>query len=236
MKAQINCNFFPPRNNILINIIFISIVYTINSMSSKQNEEQINADPASTAPILTEKFNYHKKKQAVNLSLDAQSLRFYNVKSSNSSELQQQPDLILSLDDVAGVTVAKGHSKSDQRAYLTIYAYVKASGKKNAKRKHKTIELAYSKHATFNENLTGVYQWEQQVNAALRASLQKRSDRINSQFLNHIRNHDTYLSKPFLIFVNPKAGSGKAKTIYYERVLPVWAESNTKDVLVLTRK
>jgi hypothetical protein len=191
-----------------------------------------------STPILAEKFTYYKKKQAVNVNLHAQSLKFYDVKStsSNVTPPPQQADLVLSLDDVAGVSVGKGHSKSDQRAYLSIYAYVKVATKKNAKRKRKTVELACSKHATFSENLTIVYEWEREINTTLRANLQKRSDTINATCIANIRNPESYLSKPFLIFVNPKSGSGKAKSIYYERVLPVWAESNTKDLLVLTRK
>ncbi len=40
--------------------------------------------------------------------------------------------------------------------------------------------------------------------------------------------------KPFLVYVNPKAGAGKAKDIYYERILPVLSEANLPTKLVLT--
>jgi hypothetical protein len=201
-----------------------------------QPNSQLGANEATTAatPLLTDTFTYNRRHQLVKVSLFEQLLKFYNLKSTEDRP-PQPADLILSLNDVAGVSVNKGHAKSDQKAYLSIYTYIKVtSDKKCAKRKRNTIELAQGRHATFSDNLTVVYEWQKQINAALSALLLKRSNAANRAWLENIPNAASYLDKPFLIFVNPKSGSGRAQSIYYERVLPVWAESSTKDVLVLT--
>jgi len=44
------------------------------------------------------------------------------------------------------------------------------------------------------------------------------------------------LQKPFLFYVNPKAGAKKAEKIFYKQILPVLTEANTPFELVITSK
>lgn len=187
------------------------------------------ANSGSMTMLLSDQFSYYKKRGHVRVNLYAQMIKFYN--NNGSSDDQQPSDLILHLNDVAGVRVGQGHEASDVKAYLTFYAYVKPINKKTpSKRKRLSVELAYSKYSTFDENSTACKLWEKQIHDLMKSHLNQRIQTTRNAHMT-----DTF-DKPFLVFVNPKSGSGKAKAIYYERVLPVWAESSTKDTLVLTRK
>ena len=206
----------------------------------------------NSKPLLTGVFTYYRKRQQVLVSLHTNLLQFYYVKKSTSpfsSSQTTSPDLLmstanadlkLSIDDVAGVTVAKSSSSANQHAYLTIYAYVRRS-QSNKKRKRVCLELACSPYTNFNETLKVAYQWEASVRAALQYRMNARCNELQSknngeQWMSIAKCDEAYFTKPFLVFVNPRSGSGKAKSIYYERVLPVWAESNTNHKLVLTGK
>lgn len=182
------------------------------------------------AILLSDIFNYYKTKQVVRIDLCSNFIKFYNNPTSKETN-QQVPDLILSIKDVAGSSIGKGHSKNDIKSYLTIYAYVRPSNSSNnskTKRKRQIIELACSKYSTYDQNLSYVNKWHRELDNILK---EKFISTNGSEDLN-----DSYLIKPFLVLVNTKAGAGKAKNIYYERVLPIFAESNTPDTLVFTRR
>ena len=54
--------------------------------------------------------------------------------------------------------------------------------------------------------------------------------------INKVENSLTPENKPLLVYVNPHSGSGKAKVIFQERILPVWAEAGITYKLVHTSK
>ena len=78
------------------------------------------------------------------------------------------------------------------------------------------------KFASFEENLSHVNEWHTMLNGILD---QNRTGKELSEE-----------KKPFLFYVNPKAGAGKATTIYHERIVPILAEANIPNTLVLTSK
>ncbi len=189
--------------------------------------------------IKSEVLSYFKKKQKVRINLHDNCVKVYHIeKEEQQIDFSKKvPDLALNLDDIAGVSSAKGHTQDDTNAYLTIYAYLRIKNGK-LRRKRFSFEFAYSKQKKFEDNLAKVYELESCLNNLLNERLTKRSLKNNSNDSNNNNNSisiNVKSHKPFLVFVNPKAGAGRAKSIYYERVLPVWAESSTKNVLVLTR-
>lgn len=173
--------------------------------------------------LQSDRFSYYKTKQSVRVDLYKNCLKLYNLKSSQTQNDSSVPDLILSMNDIAGSSIGKGHSKHDMNSYLTIYSYVKINKRNDLKRKRTTIELSCSKFTTYDENLSYVNNWHRHLDRVLRSN-------INLSDLN-----EPSLVKPFLVLVNPHAGAGKAKNIYFERVLPVFAEANIPDTVVFTR-
>jgi sphingosine kinase len=106
-------------------------------------------------------------------------------------------------------------------------------------RKRIALELTFSKFSTYEENLLYVNNWHNQLdvlNKSLLYELWLKSVKPSNSSHHEVvsRVYHEKLFKPFLVFINPKSGSGKAKTIYYERVVPVWSESNQQNIIVFT--
>jgi hypothetical protein len=80
------------------------------------------------------------------------------------------------------------------------------------------VELACSASENYEDNFSIINKWQKQISSLVKVSL---------------NGLDEFL-KPFLVFVNPKAGAGKAKSIYNERVTPIWSEANQPDTVVFT--
>ena len=186
-----------------------------------------------------------------------------NTNAPNEATLAQKPSLTLRLADICGSRVAMGHQKNDQKSYLTVYAYVTstnwlneaASNNENntnhikpnvsnkiKPRKRVTLDLACAKYATYDENLAHVNHWHAQLSLLTKTCLydamimlQQQSNTNNTLAGANSNLLYEYFYKPFLVLVNPKSGSGKAKSIYFERVVPVWSESNQQNKLVFTR-
>lgn len=162
--------------------------------------------------LLSDHFINQKSKTKLKVELYLNFIKFY---SKNDI-----PDLILNLNDLAGSSIAKGDKKDDKSSYLILYTYIKSSKNSNLKRKRVTYELSFSQFNTYNENLVHVLKWHSELDKILKQRLWPDINKL----------------KPFLVFVNPNAGSGKAKNIYFERVRPIFSEASISDVLVFTRK
>lgn len=175
-----------------------------------------NVEAGPRSPVLIDTFSNIRTKQITILELNEDSIKFYPFNSKNI------PDTILSIKDVAGSRVAKSPKSDDQSSFLLIYAYIKNSKNEISKRKRVCYELAFTNFSTYEENSAHISKWFNEIDRILKKRLVTS---IGSSKL-----------KPFLVFVNPKAGSGRAKNIYFERVSPIFAEASISDVLVLTQK
>jgi hypothetical protein len=226
-------------------------------VESSGERESTLADQA----LLADTFNYNKSKQAVHVVLTIDSLKFYNLKNSltinnsnsnnaaaslTTTTTKTNPTLSLSVADIAGSIVGRGQKKNDPRAYLSVYAYPQRAEKAN--RRHRVcVELACGKYATHDENLKNVNDWHRHIDAVLKKKLIAVTKQQQQQQPSHSGSGDdalsslsssihNHLQKPYLVFVNPMSGAGKAKNIYFERIVPVWAECNLPDTLIFTSK
>lgn len=183
----------------------------------------MNQSEQNEKALLTDQFTYFESTTSVLVNLFDEKIVFYDLKTSKL-DVPQQPTHVLSIKDIAGSMIGKSGKKLDTKAFLTIYAYPKLKQKKDqsdsSRRKRITVDLAMNKFETYNENLINVNQWHKRLEAIIK---KRDTNSINNE-------------KPYLIFVNPTSGSGKAKNIYYERIVPIWAEANIPDTLFLTGK
>ena len=191
--------------------------------------------------ILSEKFIYYKSKQSVRVDLHKNSIKFFNLKNSNQ-EIDPEtakPDLVLNISDIAGTSICKGHNKSDNKSYLTIYSYLRSKNKPSeTKRKRFVVELACSASENYDDNFLITKKWNTKVSNLIKVNLfdSKQQQQTNSgNEADNISRIQEFF-KPFLIFINPNSGAGKAKSIYNERVTPVWSEANQADTVVYTSK
>lgn len=77
-------------------------------------------------------------------------------------------------------------------------------------RKRLAIELNYSKFTNLKDNLKQLKEWQTILDKQLK-------------------------QKPFLVFVNPNSGSGKASKLCLNNVLKVWNQANiTNNSIVVT--
>jgi hypothetical protein len=217
---------------------------TQNELS--QDEQQATTSD-NTSSLLADTFSYYKSKLSVRVELYKDCLKLFNLKAERKNEnINGVPNLVISLNDICGSRVGKGHQKNDQKSYLTIYAYVRnmtpSSSNKIRQRKRLTLELTFSKYQAYEENLAHISNWHNQINTQAKRLLYEKylttleapssTDSFDNE---HLKLAFENIFKPFLVLVNPKSGSGKAKNIYYERVMPVWAESNQENKIVFTR-
>lgn len=212
------------------------------------NEEISAAQPQQQHhdhhPLIDEFVIHHTDKLA-RLELHQDCIKMYNLGKVNNKKSNPAPDavadLTLNLNDVAGSSVCRGKDEFDVTSYLTIYAYIKPKGQpatQRVKRKRRTYEFAYSKLPTYDENFAHVNKWHLKLYNLLRLKTFVHQQHLLNclhDAKNGEHNREIVLAKPFLVFINPKSGSGRAKNIYFERALPVWAEANIPDTAVFTR-
>ncbi len=86
------------------------------------------------------------------------------------------------------------------------------------KRTKKRLELVYSKFKHNSEkNIAVVKKWHDTITKLLNTE----TNEYNS-------------NKPFLVFLNPKSGSGKAMKIYVKNVFNIWIDANLVNEIVET--
>ncbi len=114
------------------------------------------------------------------------------------------------LNDLAGVFLEKPFQSDDSSVKLLLYFYVKMKEHKFA-RKKLTLELEYDKHKKMNSNLFKVKEWKKAIDLSLKKQ------------------------KPFLVFINPNSGSGKASKLCLNNMLKVWNQANhTSNHFIIT--
>jgi hypothetical protein len=166
-------------------------------------------DASNDIPILTETFKDHNGKDLVKVCVNESSIKVYNLKSTKSN-----PDKIYYMRDVAGCSVGKSPKQNDLKAYLTIYMYPRVKAN-NSKRKREVAIFEYSSKESYENNLEIVKNWSEQLKKMLSKDLS---------------------GKPFLVYINPNSGSGKARNLFLERVKPIWAEASIPYAVVILTK
>ena len=147
-------------------------------------------------------------------------------------------NLRLMLRDVSGVSVGRNEStqSSDTRACLNIYAYPRSNDKNDLRRRLVTKSLFYDKHKDYELNHKTLTDWQNRINALMRQSEQEGSSLEHAFGASLVLNANPECLKPFLVLVNPQSGAGKAQKIFFDHVLPVWVQSDTRYTVVLTSK
>jgi hypothetical protein len=234
-----------------------SINNNYSTTSLPSDETTVAAAATAGQTLLNDQFSDFRSGKSVRLELTNECLRFFYSTLNKSSSLSSSsvPDFILHLNDVAGSSIGKGEHKGDTKSYLTIYAYIQSKKRGNeqqqhAKRKRRTFELAFAKFPSYEDNLNYINKWHSRLYKMLKfksilrkhsSSMRLKTTTTTTMSIDGNNNNETTTDinqmtfvKPFLVFINPKSGSGKAKSIYFERVLPVWAEANFPDTTVFT--
>jgi hypothetical protein len=128
-------------------------------------------------PILSDNFRLYKKKSLVNVFLYSN-----RIEISGSKSLENH---VISLAHVAGTKIGKGHTKSDQNAYLTIYIYsIQTNNSKLSRRKRVVLELECSKFGTnYDQNLQYVNTWHLKLDDLLKQEIFHRFLKTNSSII-----------------------------------------------------
>ena len=114
------------------------------------------------------------------------------------------------LKDLAGSFLEEPFQHDDSSVKLLLYFYCKLKQHKFL-RKQLTLELKYVKHKHLTANLLRVKEWKKAIDSDLKKQ------------------------KPFLVFVNPNSGSGKASKLCLNNMLKVWSQANhTNNNFIIT--
>ena len=113
------------------------------------------------------------------------------------------------LSDLAGYYLEESFKANDPSVSFIFNFYPKFK-KHKLLRKRLAIELNYSKFTNLKDNLKQLKEWQTILDKQLK-------------------------QKPFLVFVNPNSGSGKASKLCLNNVLKVWNQANiTNNIIVVT--
>ncbi|CAF0716578.1 unnamed protein product [Brachionus calyciflorus] len=112
-------------------------------------------------------------------------------------------DKKFSLNDFIGFYIEESYLSNDPTVTLALSFYPKLE---NNKRRRVSYELQFKKFKTKSQNLSFVSKFKDAF------------DRVTKS--------DN--SKPFLVFLNPNSGSGKAIKLFFNQIVPMWKEMNIK--------
>lgn len=129
-------------------------------------------------------------------------------------------DRQIRLEDVVGCRVEESYMDNDPRVFILVDTCerINASASRSS-RKHGSIRMVVSSGVNKSHNLNVAKKWDRNVKLAL-------------QNFNFYQNK----KKPFLVFVNPKSGSGKATQLFLKQTVSIWNKANASFEVVLTRK
>lgn len=164
-----------------------------------------------------------------------QGLNSHEAKAINLKDYSEYETL--SFDHVTGCQCMRDPTKpqlydsaeesvtESNRAYFCVYAYPirkKKNFGKTLKRQRVSLTLMVNRCELFSENLAIAEQWRD----AIRRMLKGPGNIPNGM--------PSPSSRKYLIFVSPKSGSGRALTIFKQRVLPMLAEASISYDLIIT--
>lgn len=124
---------------------------------------------------------------------------------------------IIHLSDIIGSKVEESYTADDPSAFLIVDICQRLKSGKNM-RKQFSIRLASSGKSK-QQNFSLVKKWH--------LHLSKCSDNLD-----YYENK----TKPFLIFVNPNSGSGKANVIFLKHTVNIWNQADAPFEPVITGK
>jgi sphingosine kinase len=182
------------------------------------------------APILSDRFALTNTGRTALVELYSDCIRInYDDDNDNDNNkiINESGNLNeLRLSDVIGTFVERPHKTNDNNAYLIINAYPSGetpAGSVVAKRLKLCVELAYSNASRPNNlkyNMIVAQRWHDTLKWLF--SIQKS---INDRCVP---------KKPYLVFVNPYSGSGKASKLFIKCVAPIWMQAALPYKIVLT--
>lgn len=122
---------------------------------------------------------------------------------------------LIPLEDVIGSTVEVSYQSDDQSAFLLLDTCQRIPSEKN--RRQSSIRLASSNGVSKARNLELVRKWDRRLRLLVRN-------------VNYYENKE----KPFLVFVNPNSGSGKAGDIFLKHTANIWNKAHVSFEAVTT--
>ncbi|KDR14977.1 Sphingosine kinase 2 [Zootermopsis nevadensis] len=136
--------------------------------------------------------------------------------------------------------VEENSSEQDEKdvsAYLYIYAYVlkKYRVKSGQKRERMTITLRFRSFDKYEDNMREAQKWRLAVKCLVknksipRGILASEDSQVTAQSFFHLE------ERKLLVLLNPKSGPGKARELFQQRVVPVFAEAEIGFDLYVTK-
>lgn len=122
---------------------------------------------------------------------------------------ENKSEIKYDMKDIIGCYIQKPYAYNDQKVNLTINVFPKKDGNKRQK---VCLHLIYDKYNKKSINVEKVL------------NLKKLIDRFTE-------NQD---SRPFLVFLNPSSGSGKASKLMFYQVVSLWKLANVKFKIIET--
>ena len=114
--------------------------------------------------------------------------------------------------------------ESDVSAYLYIYAYILKKGRKGGYRERRTITLRFRSFDRFEDNNSEAQKWRAAVKYLLIGEPNIRAAYVPLD------------TRRILVILNPKSGSGKARELFQQRIVPVFQEAELSFDLHITKK
>lgn len=119
--------------------------------------------------------------------------------------------------------------ESDFSAYLHIYAYILQNPKRGTKKRERTIiTLRFRSFDKYEENHNEAQRWRSVIKNLINGNLVKSPTLTD---IPPVVEDDRKL----LIFLNPKSGSGKARLMFQQRVVPILHEAEMQYDLYITK-
>lgn len=119
---------------------------------------------------------------------------------------------------------------ADFSAYLHIYAYILQNLRRGAKKRERTIiTLRFRSFDKYEENQNEAQRWRSVIKNLINGQNIVKSPSLTD--IPPVIEDDRKL----LIFLNPKSGSGKARALFQQRVVPILHEAEMQYDLYITK-
>lgn len=120
---------------------------------------------------------------------------------------------------------------TDFSAYLHIYAYILQTPKRGTKKRERTIiTLRFRSFDKYEDNHSEAQRWRTVIK-----SLINGQSVIKSPSYTDIPTMIADDDRKLLVFLNPKSGSGKARQLFQQRVVPILHEAEMQYDLYITK-